>query len=191
MPQPIEETMPAQMGFPKELHAVEKAGVAERSHCMLTIAPTILLGYFPTSNQADKTGVKMNLGKRGRKGIISAFIFLFPTTQISSCIFILVGNKLSQFSPIRVGLPITVAGKTTSLPLSQPTSFFLFPVLPALSTHPALERSEQSRNLTASQDPKCWYGTCYFLCPPLLLNSKIIVWCFFPCFQVTRVSKLK
>lgn len=53
MLKPIEETMLEQMGFPEELHPVEKAGVAERSHCMLTVTPTILLGYFPTSNQAD------------------------------------------------------------------------------------------------------------------------------------------
>lgn len=85
--------MPELMGFPKELHPVEKAGVAEKSHCMLTVTPTLLLGYFPTSNQADKTGVKMNLGKQGKKGVISVFVFLFSTTQVSSCIFILVGKN--------------------------------------------------------------------------------------------------
>lgn len=83
MPQPIEETMPAQMGFPKELHAVEKAGVAERSHCMLTIAPTTLLGYFPTSNQADKN--EDELGKAGKERYyfsIYLFVSHHPNQQL-------------------------------------------------------------------------------------------------------------
>lgn len=52
-----------------------------------------------------REGVKLGLGKMGRKAVIFImYVFLFATIQISNYVFIVVGNKLSYISQVQVFL---------------------------------------------------------------------------------------
>lgn len=42
----------------------------------------------------EESGMKLSLGKEGRKAVVLRRVFFFTTTQTSYCIFILTGNKL-------------------------------------------------------------------------------------------------